>query len=537
MKATREYCAKNGIVLDEELLINDLGVSAFNGNNHKSGGLGLFLNAVEEGKVPSGSMLIVESLDRISRQSVTKHLPLFLNLIEKGITILTLMDGKSYSKESLDKDPYGFIMAIATMGRAHEESATKSKRLSASWKAKRASSKILTSICPAWLRFDKQNGKFEIIQERADVVQRIFELAASGVGRHSIAKMLNAEGEAAWKNGRGWHESYIEKILSNRAVLGEFQPHRKVEGKRIPDGLARIDYFPQIIQIQQFQTAKLRRQQNRKFVGKTGKNATSNLFTGVAVCGHTGFPMVYVNKTKWRYLVSDHAKRGLGSKYKSWPYEDFENRFLVAVKGIDLVALKPDECSENQLLEEIDAKQKEIEDLRQRGQFLVGSLEQAMQKPELVVERIAELEARSKAEEKILADLRQRLNSLIKDDNGKNFLDTIEEFEKHRNDPLVRIRLKNEIREKIKQIRVFPAGAPFYETQYGRGNPIVIVEFHNSRQFIYGKYEDSKAKPETLREYSEQYEWEVEQWKEEAKAMSDFWAQVPPLKKMRKRKP
>ena len=96
MKATREYCAKNGIVLDEELLINDLGVSAFKGNNIKSGGLGLFLVAVEEGKVPSGSMLIVESLDRISRMRVREHLPFFLDLIEKGITIMTLMDGKSY---------------------------------------------------------------------------------------------------------------------------------------------------------------------------------------------------------------------------------------------------------------------------------------------------------------------------------------------------------------------------------------------------------------------------------------------------------
>src|SRR4051812_17590900 len=69
------YAAHHGLELDEHLTFHDLGRSAFRGQNlAEAGRLGDFLEAVRSGLVPSGSVLLVEQLDRISRQAARKAL-------------------------------------------------------------------------------------------------------------------------------------------------------------------------------------------------------------------------------------------------------------------------------------------------------------------------------------------------------------------------------------------------------------------------------------------------------------------------------
>src|SRR5919202_870899 len=70
----QEYASRHGLDLDTDLTFRDLGVSAFRGKNAETGRLGDFLQAVADGLVPPGSFLLVESLDRISRQAARKAL-------------------------------------------------------------------------------------------------------------------------------------------------------------------------------------------------------------------------------------------------------------------------------------------------------------------------------------------------------------------------------------------------------------------------------------------------------------------------------
>src|SRR5262249_19198675 len=62
-----EICRENGWVLDEPLALDDLGVSSFRGANAKVGALAEFLEAIRIGRVLRGSILIIESIDRLSR--------------------------------------------------------------------------------------------------------------------------------------------------------------------------------------------------------------------------------------------------------------------------------------------------------------------------------------------------------------------------------------------------------------------------------------------------------------------------------------
>src|SRR4051812_26198562 len=77
MELSQKYAEEHGLELLDGNRLHDLGISAFRGANVASGALGQFLAAVKDGKVPEGSFLLVESLDRISRQQPIASLQIF----------------------------------------------------------------------------------------------------------------------------------------------------------------------------------------------------------------------------------------------------------------------------------------------------------------------------------------------------------------------------------------------------------------------------------------------------------------------------
>jgi hypothetical protein len=92
LEASRAYAEANALELAEGAELEDIGVSAFKGANAREGALGQFLEAVKAGAVKSGSYLIVESLDRLSREEVLTALSLFLSIIQAGIHLVTLAE-------------------------------------------------------------------------------------------------------------------------------------------------------------------------------------------------------------------------------------------------------------------------------------------------------------------------------------------------------------------------------------------------------------------------------------------------------------
>ena len=85
LEASTRYAAENDLDLVEDIRLEDIGVSAFKGANVSGGALGRFFEAVQTGKITRGSYLLVESLDRISRQELRKSLQIFLSIIDAGI--------------------------------------------------------------------------------------------------------------------------------------------------------------------------------------------------------------------------------------------------------------------------------------------------------------------------------------------------------------------------------------------------------------------------------------------------------------------
>ncbi|WP_079606598.1 recombinase family protein [Bradyrhizobium erythrophlei] len=341
LEASRAYAEANGLELAQGAELEDIGVSAFKGMNAREGALGQFLEAVRSDRVKPGSYLIVESLDRLSREEVLKAQSLFLSIIQAGINLVTLMDGRVYRAGMTDLAD--LIMSLVIMSRAHEESLTKSRRIAAAWKNKRTQAtdrKPMTKWCPAWLALSPDRSRYLQIPERVEVVRQIFRDTAAGVGMYSIASRLNKTKVPTFGGPNGWHQTYVAKILANRAVLGELQPHVRVEGKRVAEGESVPGYYPAVVDEELFYQAQFATSQRRgSGAGRKG-TAFTNLFSGIAKCAYCRSPILYENKgvgaKGGKYLVCDGAKRQRGCPSARWRYQDFEASFLAFVEELDI---------------------------------------------------------------------------------------------------------------------------------------------------------------------------------------------------------
>jgi len=316
-----------------EYMFFDKGISAFSGKlRDDTTELSRFMSLVESGDIRPGTTLIVESLDRLSREHVRAALVQFLKLLGAGINIHTLQSKKTYTHDSNDDmDLFGSILE---MSRSHRESLWKSERILDSWKQKQAEARKgspMGKTRPAWLDVEYANGstekpandpkalpvKFVRNEANVDVVQKIFQYTIDGYGRNVVARMLNAERIPAFRTKNGWGASTINQILNNIAVLGQYQPYTKGnDGKRVPRGEP-TKLYPQIIDQDTFERARA------AVAGRDAAKARKQtpefqVWQGIAKCALCGSPLhSYSNGRKKegkpapRWMRCYAAKKGL----------------------------------------------------------------------------------------------------------------------------------------------------------------------------------------------------------------------------------
>jgi DNA invertase Pin-like site-specific DNA recombinase len=402
IELSEQYAAEHELELVRNFKLHDIGVSAFKGDNIERGALGRFLEAIQAREIPTGSFLLVESLDRLSRQDITSSVSLFLDITNNGVNIATLADNQVYRAGKTDFTQ--LIFSIVVMARANEESEIKSSRISAAWKNKRKKidQQVLTKTCPAWVRINSDKTGFEVIAASAQVVERIFEAAASGQGSGVITRTLNSDQVPAFGKSHGWLESYVTKILKNRAVLGEFQPHVRIDGKRVPEGPVVRGYFPRIIDEDLFLKVQAGRRERAQVGGGRRGPKQRNLFTHIVKCSYCGASMRFIDKGKGakggKYLRCSASVRGMDCNSASWRYDDFEKSVFSFVREFDLRAI--------------------IEDSHKRSETATVREELMIQREKLenyVTERDRVYELLIGASDESVDFLKERLDQILKD--------------------------------------------------------------------------------------------------------------------------
>jgi DNA invertase Pin-like site-specific DNA recombinase len=346
----RDYAEKHGLELAEEDQLRDLGVSAFKGANVAEGSeLGRFIDAVKNGKVPPGSVLLIEDLDRLSRQAILKSIGLLVELLSAGINIVTLSNGRTYTAATGSGD---LIVSIISMERAHDESRMKQVRSLAVWKSKRDNAHLrpLTTLAPKWLRMSKDRSRFEVIEERAAIVRDVFERAANGQGIYTITALLNRDKVKPFGGTRGpgksWHCSYVSKLLSNRAVLGEMQPMECVNRRhRRPIGDPVKGYYPAIIPEELWWRVRSGLEHRRGRGGRKGANVANLFAGGLLRCAYCGSAMVRENKGRKNgsSYFCGNARNGNGCVRARWSCSDLETSFLWFVHEVDMASIIGDD--------------------------------------------------------------------------------------------------------------------------------------------------------------------------------------------------
>lgn len=360
-EAARKYALDHGLDL-VDAIYHDQGVSAFRGANAEAGMLREFLDAVESGAVERGSWLLIESLDRLSRAAPRKAMHVVEQICDEGITLVTLSDGKVYTSEVLSQDPVSFIVAYLVAMRANEESETKSRRLKAAWQQKRkqANEKIVTAKAPAWLKLSDDRRTFHVIEERGNVVRRIYEMCAAGTGYAKIAEILNREAVPTFGGGTMWHRSFITKLLHGSTAVGTYTPCviEHTDGRKLRAASEPIaNYYPAVIEEELDAAVKLRLRAPSVRGRHANSGVVQNILGNLCRCSRCGGSVTLVSKGSRdvKRLVCSRAKAGAGCSYISIPYPEIESA-LVSERDVWLLLDFQEDHPMDSALEEREAQ-------------------------------------------------------------------------------------------------------------------------------------------------------------------------------------
>ena len=487
-----DYCLKHNLEL-HPVSYRDLGVSAFKRANLEKGALAAFIDAVKTGKIAKGSYLVVEQFDRLSRAQIDMAVKLLLDLVHSGITLITLVDERVWDRDSI-KDIGNLIVAIVLMSRANNESEAKAGRLRAKWGEKKkhageAGQRVITSECPRWLAVNKEKTGFVVLEDKVESIRKVFALRVEkGLGVTSIVSRANAEGwpapgkaplqmagedAAAYAERKerdtGWHTSLVGRLLKNRALLGEYQPHVSDPEtlKRMPVGKVVLGYYPAVLDETLFLRAQATAERKGAFPGRRDASL-KNWLQGLlrCTCGHS-----FVRKNKDSAAQPEYARyyctmrnRGL-SKCPGASAKELEGAVLRVVAH-----QAPEYFSGTTIMEELKVRAELLEvdvsaarQKRDRFADAIGTSPAPI--PALLV-RLADAEQALAVLEKELASVRAQLADLggNADDVFKNIVNAVKSIDSldaraTLREDLSRIIEKVEVHAEAGYIRVFIRGS------------------------------------------------------------------------------
>lgn len=324
-----------GVTLDASLVMTDAGRSGYRRKDWDAYALAAFVEAIKSERVAKGSYLLVENLDRLSRENAGEATELFLSIVNKGIVIVQLAPVVVEFKRPVDMT--SLMFAIVELSRGHSESAIKSERGRASWgrKQREAGQRLVTRRLPGWISY--RDGKLAL-NEHAATVRRIFAMARDGQGTPAIALKLNADSVPTLgrKTFRGlpvkWSGANVWHILTSTAAIGEYVPYRR-RGLRAMPGVA--NYYPAVVDEPAFRAVRASIT-TRGRVGRGRKGKYVNLFSGLIRDARDGGSLTYwTNGGHPAVLIPVNAKEGKGTPWASFPAAMFDAAVIALMREVN----------------------------------------------------------------------------------------------------------------------------------------------------------------------------------------------------------
>ncbi|MFM7550016.1 MAG: recombinase family protein [Cyanobacteriota bacterium] len=438
MDMARRWCAQNGCQLDEELELVDPGRSAYSGA-HLKGALGQLLYLFANGELQEGTVILIEAIDRLSRQEPLDALQqVFLALVQAGAVLVDLEDGQLYSRQTLNTDQLALIKLALKVGAAHDYSKRLSRRIGRHWEQVRDRYRQGDPLArggnggrrPFWVQLSADRQRWELNQS-AETVRFIFELAQSR-GVTSIAKALNAKGLPT-ATGNRWTASSVRRVLYDPAACGDQALGRRARAnalaelrrwERNPKGTPPVippeveviaDFWPPVVSQEMFErTQRLLLERQFNAAAKAPETPMACFVQGLVFCEAGGAMSACSSKPagnskRYIYLRCRRRRFGAGCTCagKGWKLKDLEAH-LISRFSVGLLALVSAQVQGRQ--EQLDQLQREYERAAARVASCAKSLKAAQRSLEEAVDQsasVALLERLSGIEEARKAELRQ----------------------------------------------------------------------------------------------------------------------------------
>ncbi len=321
-KWMKEHGAGLGYVLSSESF-TDADKSAHKGahialdeNGVAKGELARFIQSVEQGKIASDSILLIDEFSRFSRLKRSQSLNLLTTILNSGIGLVFCgtSDKRIITNTLIDEDDGILYSLIGEMTRAYRESEEKGRKIRQAKESMRAgiqSGIVYRNNLPKFFTFVSDNpanpkcrtGKY-VHNKLTERLQELIEMFLAGKAMYAIAAEFNKRGERTFKGGE-WSGNGINKVLRNRILMGEYKGVK--------------NYVKPVVDESTFN--KIQNILNRNTYNKGKKGELVNIFRGICFCecGHAMSIMSTEFKgQKYTYLRCASLTRGkIGCPYKS----------------------------------------------------------------------------------------------------------------------------------------------------------------------------------------------------------------------------
>ncbi|MBJ7408873.1 MAG: recombinase family protein [Phenylobacterium sp.] len=409
----RAYVQRMGWNLIEPV-IADLGRSAWKGDHLKKGNLGKFADRLFAREIPRGSVVVVEELDRLSRQKARITKRWIEDVCDADFSIASAVSGRIYSKTSLDENLLAMMEILLKAEAAHDYVERLSRRAKASYVKRlgeaRENGTAVGTVGPAWLKAvgKRPHVVWTPIPERTRIVREIFDMAVHGMAPWTIAKTFNDRQEPSF-TGKAWERTAIVKIIRNRAVEGDYVVG---EGKsQKPTGEVLVGYYGEpIVPLDVVAEARAMLERRRQQRNGKGRNSgcVNNLFGQSIRCGTCGGRMAQFGYQN-RYLVCYEANRANRCDQKAtFHYRPFEAAALdrLLPLALDETFFRQAEKSNHVGLEIAEA-QKALRDAQAEAERAYDMWDRTQS--EIAERRFHDAEGRVTALKSRLADLERKL--------------------------------------------------------------------------------------------------------------------------------
>lgn len=286
LKLIREYCRKNDIELPDELIFCDEGISAKTAEKRKR-----FNDMIALAKLKDRpfDLILVWKFSRFARNQ--EESIVYKSLLRRnGVEVVSI-------SEPLSDNPFGGLIEriIEWMDEYYLIRLSDEVRRGMTERATRG----LPNAAPP-LGYRMVNGAYEIDEDEAETVRRIYRMFAGGEKIRRIVEVLGAE-NVRTRHGNPIDNRGVEYILNNPAYIGylRWNPHGRSASARSfnnPEDILEKGAHTPIIDKELYnrvqELLRLRAEAKQKYM-RVDENQVSHSLKGLVKCSACGSTLTY----------------------------------------------------------------------------------------------------------------------------------------------------------------------------------------------------------------------------------------------------